>query len=85
MANLRNINNPVVQQIVESASAINCEILKVNLRRNWFHVRSGDEVRLGFFYKGISQDNLRVRVQRTAQWGQRIDDLPNSLYARLLA
>jgi len=82
---LRNANHPVVQEITAAAKALGCEVLKVDLRRNWFHIRNGKEVHVGTFYKGISSHDLRERVAVARSRGQRIDDIPGCLYAHYLA
>ncbi len=82
---LRNANHPVVTDILDAARVLGCEILKVNLRRDWFHIRNGKEIRVGTFYKGISSRDLYERVIIASKRGQRIDDLPGCLYATYLA
>ena len=77
---LRNANHPVVQEIVAAAKALDCEILQVNLRRDWFHIRTGKEVRVGFFWKTISAKKLIERVSIARTHGIRIDNLPGCLY-----
>ena len=78
---LRNANHPVVIEILAAAKLLKCEILKVDLRRDWFHIRNGKEVRIGTFWKGISNRDLYERVIMASTKGQRIDDLPGCLYA----
>jgi hypothetical protein len=82
---LRNANHPVVMQIVAAAQELNCEILEVNLRRDWFHIRNGKEVRIGTFWKGISRKGLIERVSASLKYGIRIDENPNCLYRPYIA
>lgn len=82
---LHNAKHPVVQEITAAAKVLGCEILKVNLRCNWFHIRNGKEIRVGFFYKGISARNLHEAVLMSRVNGRRIDSAPGSLYAPYIA
>jgi hypothetical protein len=85
MNKLRNAHHPVVVEILAAAKVLGCEILKVDLRRDWFHIRNGKEVRIGTFWKGIENRDLYERVIRASTKGQRIDDHPECLYAPYLA
>jgi pyridoxine 5'-phosphate synthase PdxJ len=85
MNKLRNANHPVVVEILSAAKVLGCEILKVDLRRDWFHIRNGKEVRIGTFWKGIPNRDLYERVITASIKGRRIDDHPECLYAPYLA
>jgi hypothetical protein len=84
MNKLRNAHHPVVVEILAAAKVLGCEILKVDLRRDWFHIRNGKEVRIGTFWKGIENRDLYERVIMASIKGRRIDDLDGCLYAPYL-
>jgi hypothetical protein len=64
----------------DHAAACGYELVHSNLRSNFFHVRNGTKVCLGFVWRGIDTASIKDAVESAIGFGKRLDKVPQSAY-----
>ena len=68
------------QLIADAAKRLGFELVKADCHRNFFHLRRGTEVRLGFIDHKISAFGIRAAVGSAITFGMRLDRAEGSRY-----
>lgn len=73
-------NDQIKQALSNEAHLHGFQLVHSNFRSNYFHVKRGAEVRMGYIWKRITSESISAQVNATCKYGDRLDTIKDSLY-----